>query len=369
MDGSNWTSRSGVTSLDAVSRNRFMIGCGGIQPGMIVSLELDGGQAMDKARTMDGQDWLLLLLLSMLWGGSFFFAAIAVRELPPLTVVLVRVALASLTLLPFFWYFGHRLPSGWRQWLPFLGMGVLNNVLPFSLIFAGQTQIGAGLASIVNALTPLFTVIVLAGFGEERLTMSRGFGVLLGVSGVAVLHGSGVSGEDARLSGILLCMGGALSYGFSALWGRRRLSGVAPLKSATCQLICSTAVMAVVAGLIDRPWRLEMPGSGVLLALVALAILATALAYLLFFRLLVRAGAGNVMLVTLLIPVSAMTLAGLFLNEPVHLREIAGAATIGIGLLFIDGRAFGWLAALRTGRNRAGASQESCISNFTRVKH
>lgn len=293
---------------------------------------------MEAPKTMDGQDWSLLLLLSVLWGGAYFFAGVAVRELPPLTVVLVRVFLAAAALLPLFWYFGHSLPKSFSGWLPFFGMGLLNNVLPFGFIFAGQTQITVGLSSIINAMTPLFTVVVMAAFLQERLTANRVIGVLLGVAGVAVLRGFDGSIGGNQTLGIALCMAGALSYGFAALWGRKFLAGVPPLKSATCQLMCSTLIIGVVVSIIDRPWTLPMPSQGAVLSLVALAVFGTAVAYIVFFRILVRAGASNVMLVTLLIPVTALVLGNLFLGESIQLKEIIGATIIGAGLLFIDGR-------------------------------
>ncbi|MEQ8824033.1 MAG: DMT family transporter [Filomicrobium sp.] len=290
------------------------------------------------AKTMDGQDWGLLIFLSVLWGGGYFFAGVAVRELPPLTVVLVRVGLAAVTLLPLFWYFGHALPRTLWGWLPFFGMGLLNNVLPFGFIFAGQTQITVGLSSIINAMTPLFTVVVMALFQEERLTVYRVIGVVIGVAGVAILRGLETPIEGAQTLGIALCIAGALSYGFAALWGKWRLAGVPPLKSATCQLICSTLIMAVVVAIIDQPWTLRPPSLAAIYALLALAIFGTALAYIVFFKILVRAGASNVMLVTLLIPITALMLGNVFLNEPLQTKEIIGAIVIGIGLLFIDGR-------------------------------
>ncbi|MEL6977331.1 MAG: DMT family transporter [Pseudomonadota bacterium] len=294
------------------------------------------------AKTMDGQDWSLLICLSVLWGGAFFFAGVAVKELPPLTVVLVRVALAALTLLPLFWWYGHSLPKTLAAWIPFFGMGLLNNVLPFGFIFAGQTQITVGLSSIINAMTPLFTVIVMASFQEEKVTLYRVIGVLLGVVGVAILRGLDTPIGGPQTIGIALCMAGALSYGFAALWGRRRLAGVPPIKSATCQLISSTVIMAVVVSIIDRPWTLDAPSEATLLSLAALAVFGTALAYLVFFQILVRAGASNVMLVTLLIPVTALLLGNVFLDEPIRMKEIVGAAVIGVGLLFIDGRLIDW---------------------------
>ena len=302
---------------------------------------------MEAPKTMDGQDWSLLLLLSVLWGGAYFFAGVAVRELPPLTVVLVRVFLAAAALLPLFWYFGHSLPKSFSGWLPFFGMGLLNNVLPFGFIFAGQTQITVGLSSIINAMTPLFTVVVMAAFLQERLTANRVIGVLLGVAGVAVLRGFDGSIGGNQTLGIALCMAGALSYGFAALWGRKFLAGVPPLKSATCQLMCSTLIIGVVVSIIDRPWTLPMPSQGAVLSLVALAVFGTAVAYIVFFRILVRAGASNVMLVTLLIPVTALVLGNLFLGESIQLKEIIGATIIGAGLLFIDGRVINRLTGKR----------------------
>jgi len=222
--------------------------------------------------------------------------------------------------------------------MPFIGMGLLNNVLPFGFIFAGQTQITVGLSSIINAMTPLFTVLVMALFDEERLTLYRIIGVLLGVVGVAVLRGFDGPLDLGQTLGIALCLAGTLSYGFAALWGRRFLAGVAPVKSATCQLMCSTVIIGVVVAIIDRPWTLDLPSQNTVLSMMALAVFGTALAYIIFFRVLVRAGASNVMLVTLLIPVTALLLGNIFLDEQIQSKEIIGACIVGAGLLFIDGR-------------------------------
>jgi len=306
---------------------------------------------METPKTMDGQDWSLLILLSVLWGGAFFFSGVAVKELPPLTVVLARVFLAAVSLLPLFWYFGHSMPKTLSGWVPFFGMGLLNNVLPFGFLFFGQTLITVGLSSIINAMTPLFTVVVMAIFQEERLTVYRVIGVLLGVVGVAVLRGFDGPIDVDQTLGIGLCLAGALSYGFAALWGRKHLAGVPPMKSATLQLVCSTLIIAVVVSFIDQPWTLPVPSQNTMLSLAALAILGTALAYIVFFQILVRAGASNVMLVTLLIPVTALALGNVFLGEAVHLKEIIGAVIIGAGLLFIDGRVIHWLTGKRTAAN------------------
>ncbi|MBT5109767.1 MAG: DMT family transporter [Rhodospirillaceae bacterium] len=289
-------------------------------------------------KSMDSQSWGLLIALSVLWGGAFFFVGVAVKELPPLTIVLARVALAALMLLPLFWRYGHALPKTIAAWAPFFVMGLLNNVLPFSFLFAGQTQLTVGLASIINAMTPLFTVVVMASFGEERMTVNRVVGVMLGVLGVAILRGFDGSMNAGQTIGVGLCLVATLSYGFAALWGRRHLGGVAPLKSATCQLICSSAIMVVVVAVVDQPWTLPAPSQATWLSLIALAFFGTAIAYIVFFQILVRAGASNVMLVTLLIPITALLLGYLFLDEAIRVQEIIGALVIGLGLLFIDGR-------------------------------
>lgn len=292
---------------------------------------------------IDRQTWLLLILLSVLWGGSFFFTGAALRELPPLTIVLVRVALGAALLLPLLKRLGGALPDTLTGWKPFFVMGMLNNVIPFSLLVAGQTYITSGMASVLNATTPLFTVLVLASFGDERLIARRVAGVTIGLAGVIVLGGPGIVQTENQIIGMLLCLGGALSYGVSGLWGRRKLKGVPPITSATCQLLCSTLVMAILASAVERPWQLPMPGLATWASLIGLAALATSLAYIVFFTILARSGATNVMLVTLLIPVTAILLGVLVLGEPLTLREVAGALVIASALLMIDGRVLGWL--------------------------
>ena len=293
---------------------------------------------MQEPKAMNPTEWGLLGLLSVLWGGAFFFVGVAVVELPPLTVVLARVGIAAAILLAVTLFLGHSLPRTLSAWTPFLVMGLLNNAVPFSFLNAGQTIVSVGLASIINGMTPLFTALVMASFREERLTTHRVVGVMLGVAGVIVISRSDAAMMDARLLGIGLCLAATLSYGFAALWGRRHLSDVPPLKSATCQLLSSTLVMTVVVAIVDRPWTLPMPSTEVWIALCGLALFGTAIASVVFFEILTRAGASNVMLVTLLLPVTALLLGNLFLAEPIFVRDLAGAATIGLGLLFIDGR-------------------------------
>jgi drug/metabolite transporter (DMT)-like permease len=294
-------------------------------------------------QTIDARTAQLLLFLSIIWGGSFFFTGAAIRELPPLTVALARVALGAAFLLPFFKMLGGTWPKTFAGWMPFLGMGILNNVIPFSLQAAAQLYVSSGVTSVLNATTPVFGVIVLAAFGDERLIARRAIGVAVGLIGVVVLRGVSVGLNGGETLGILLGLGGALSYGFAGLWGRRMLANVPSINSATCQLICSTAIMLILASAIERPWDLPMPSTTAVLALVGLAAISTSLAYIVFFTILRRSGATNTLLVTLLIPVTAILLGHFVLGEPLHTREIVGAVIIGSALLVIDGRVFGLL--------------------------
>ena len=288
--------------------------------------------------SIDVRDWSLLGLLSILWGGSFFFNGVILRELPPLTVVFLRVALAAIILLPLLRVYRINFPKGLSGWAPFVAIGLFNNVLPFSLIVIGQTYIPSGLASILNATTPLFTVVVMALAGEEKLQLRRIAGVVAGLIGVIILHGDGFGFATGEAIGILLCLAGAFSYGLAALVARRLLSDSPPLGTATFQLLASAAMMSLVAGVVERPWQLPMPGAATWLAVIGLAAISTALAYIIFFQILRRSGATNVMLVTLLIPVTAILLGYLVLGETISPREIIGALVIGSALLLIDGR-------------------------------
>ena len=197
---------------------------------------------------IDARDWSLLAVLSVLWGGSFFFNGVVLKELPPLTVVLLRVALAAMILLPVLWVYRIRLPPGLSGWKPFFAIALLNNILPFSLIVMGQTYIPSGLAAILNATTPLFTVAVMAAAGQEKLSARRVAGVIAGLIGVIILHGEGFGLASGQGFGILLCLAGAFSYGVSALIARRHLIDTPPLATATFQMLASALMMTVVAG-------------------------------------------------------------------------------------------------------------------------
>lgn len=288
--------------------------------------------------SMTSVEWAMLIALSLLWGGSFFFNGVAVRELPPLTIVFARVALAALTLHLVMAATGKRQPWRTEVWFAFAGMGALNNVIPFTLIVWGQSQIASGVASILNATTPIFTVLVAHVFtADERLTTTRMAGVIAGFAGVAVMIGS-ITG-NGPLAAYAACLGAALSYGFASVFGRRfRTFGVAPMNVAAGQLAASSLILLPISLLVDKPWMLPLPGADTMLAVAGLATLSTALAYILYFRILAGAGATNISLVTFLIPPSAIVLGIAFLGETLLPRHLAGMALIGLGLALVDGR-------------------------------
>ena len=305
-------------------------------------------------KTMTASDWTLLAILSIVWGGSFLFIGVAVRELPPLTIVAIRVGTAALALLLVLKLMRVDLPRTRQVWAAFLGMSILNNVIPFTLIVWGQGYIASGLASILNATTPLFTVIVAQYFtDDERLTGQKLAGVVVGFVGVAVMIGAAaLSSWDTSILAQLAILGAALSYGFSGVFGRRfKTMGIPPLATAAGQVTVSSALLLPVALVADRPWTLVLPSTGTILSLAALGLVSTAFAYLIFFRLLARAGATNVGLVTFLIPVSAILLGVLVLGETLAARHLAGMSLIGAGLILIDGRVVsglaGWFSAKR----------------------
>jgi drug/metabolite transporter (DMT)-like permease len=298
---------------------------------------------MSPSSSLDAGAWWRLVALSVLWGGSFFFVGVALRDLPPLTIVSARVMLGAVMLAPVLILSGLTLPQRLADWAPLAGMGPLNNVVPMSLIVFGQTTISSGLASVLNATTPFFTTLVLAAAGDERLTSRRLAGVLCGVLGVAVLQAPDMLRPAASSFGVLLCLGAAFSYGLAALWARRNLSGTPPLVAATGQLMASSVAMAILAAALDRPWSLPMPGAATWLALLGIGLLSTAVAYILFFQIIARSGASNVMLVTLMIPVPAILLGHTLLGESFEAHQIVGAAIIAVALVVVDGRVFAWL--------------------------
>jgi len=303
---------------------------------------------------MGATEWVLLLILSILWGGSFFFVGVAVKALPPFTIVALRVGLAAIALNFVVHATGLRMPIDLRVWGAFFGMGLLNNMIPFCLIVWGQTHIASGLASIFNATTPIFTVIVAHAFTkDEKLTGGRLFGIVVGFTGAAVIIGlDSLDNLGTNTLAQLAVLGAALSYAFAGVYGRRFKSyGVSPMITATGQVTASTIFLVPLAAFVDQPWSLAMPSSETWAAMFGLALFSTALAYILYFRILATAGATNLLLVTFLIPVSAILLGALFLGEQLVLKDFTGMGLIFFGLAAIDGRPFGFLHKKVSGKS------------------
>lgn len=289
---------------------------------------------------MGVREWTLLLGLSILWGGSFFFVGVAVQELPPLTIVALRVGLAAVGLWVIALVLGLKPPRAPRVWLAFLCMGTINNVIPFSLIVWGQTQIASGLASILNATTPLFTVVVATCLlSDERATPLKLVGVITGFCGVVVMIGLPASAQPAPWLPQLAILAAALSYAFGGVYGRRFKSlGVHPILTAAGQVTASGLIMLPLAFWLEGAGALAAAGPGTWGAILGLALFSTSLAYIIYFRLLATAGATNLLLVTLLVPASAILLGVLFLNEALSVTQFAGLGLIALGLSAIDGR-------------------------------
>lgn len=285
-------------------------------------------------------DWLLLLL-SLLWGSSFYFVEIALRDLPPLLIVSGRLAIAALTLNLILYLRGERLPRSPRVWLRLFLLSCINNLIPFNLIVWGQQYIEGSLAAILNATTPLFTVVLAHWLtADEKLIPSRLSGVTIGFGGVVVLVGpTGLSDLDWGDLGQLAILGAALSYGLAGIYGRR-LSPISPTVIAAGSITASALVMLPIALAVVRasaPAAIRFsPATG--MALLSLGVFSTASAYLIYFSLLARAGATYANLVAFLIPLSASLLGIVLLGERLPWSALAGMAVIFVGLAVMDGR-------------------------------
>ena len=286
-------------------------------------------------------EWMLLVLLSVIWGGSFFFNGIALREFPTLSIVTARVGLAALALMFLMKMLGQGIQLNRQILKAFFGMSFLNNVVPFSLIVWGQQHIASGVASILNATTPLFTMLVAHCFTtDEKINPRRLLGVLTGMGGVGLMMGlDSMESSGFHLLGQSAILLAAFSYGLAGVYGKRFAQlGISPLATATGQLCASSMILIPLTLWIDQPWTMTIPSIEGMGSLLGIAVLSTALAYVIYFRLLKTAGATNLLLVTLLIPVSAIILGVFLLDESLEPQHLSGMAVISLGLLIMDGR-------------------------------
>jgi drug/metabolite transporter (DMT)-like permease len=293
---------------------------------------------------MNRSDWSILIALALIWGGAFFFIGVAVHQVAPLTYVWVRLTVAAAAMWLFLWWRGQPIDLPRSVWGAILVLALFNNVVPFILFGWGQTRIASGLASILNATTPIWGVVVAHIFTrDERMSGRKLAGVLLGFAGVAVMIGPALLttlGGDTLAQ--LACVTAALCYALAGVWARRfKAMGVSPVTVTTGQLSAGALIMLPIALLIDQPWTQPLPSWGAIAAILALALVCTAFAYILYFRLIDSAGATNALLVTLLVPPIAILLGSLFLGEVIAPRDFAGMALIALGLAAIDGRLLG----------------------------
>jgi drug/metabolite transporter (DMT)-like permease len=280
----------------------------------------------------------MLTLLSILWGASFMFIAVAVKELSALQIVLARVSLAAIILIPVHLFLQGALPTDRRTWVAALGMSVMNNVLPFTLITWGQHHITGGLAAVINATTPMFTAIFLAAFSLEAITARKIIALVIGLIGVGIIKGVDLGSLNEQSLGIFAVMLASAFYGLSGPWSKTKLQGIPPLTTATCQLIGSSVLMAIIVALFGNFGEYATVTNTTWGALAGLAALSTALAYLLFFGIIQRAGPSFASLCTMVIPIFAILMGYLFIGEKLRANEVVGALVIGLALIIIDGR-------------------------------
>lgn len=291
--------------------------------------------------TMNAREWTMLLVLSAIWGCSFFFTAVMLREVGPFTSVFLRVSIGASVLVPLIHLIGYRFPRERSAWIAFFTMALMNNVVPFELIAWGQTHIASGLAAILNATTPLWTVLV-AHFAtsDEKISSNRVAGVALGIAGVAWMIGEdALRSLGSNVAAQLAVLLAAVFYAFSGVYAKRfDRMGIPPIVTAAGLLTASATMMLPIMLVVERPWLLPVPSATVVGAALGMGVLATAIAYILYFRIIATAGATNLLLVTLLIPVGAVLLGTFVLGERLELKHFVGMTLIAAGLAAIDGR-------------------------------
>lgn len=291
-------------------------------------------------------EWALLLALSFMWGGSFFFISVAVKELPPLTLVVLRLGFAAVTLHLVSLVIGQRARLNLKVFAALGVLALVTNVIPFSLISWGQTHIASGLASILNATTPLFTLIVAHYLThDEKMTPARVSGLLVGFTGIVIMIGTdALKGLGSNVLGQLAVVCAAVCYAFGGVIARRfQRLGLSPLQFSTGLFTAATVLQLPLALIVDQPWNIPTPGPQAWGAVITLGVMSTAIAYIIYFRVLATAGVVNIMLVTFLVPVTAILLGSTLLDEVLYPKHFAGMALIGLGLMLIDGRVFVWM--------------------------
>lgn len=290
---------------------------------------------------MNLTNWILLFTLGTVWGASFLFGRIIVMEISPLSLVFWRVAIAAIALYIYSAIKPTQFKISIKYAAMFTVMGITNNIIPFALIFYGQQQIGAGLASIVNAMTPIWVLIIAhIATNDEKIKGNKLIGIIIGFVGVILLIGipTELKLNDTFIAQLAV-LGATISYGIANVFGRK-FKNIPPIETAKGQLAAATIIMIPIIFLIQPPTEIIIPSWNIIICIIALAILCTAIAYILFFTILSRAGAVNVSLVTLIVPISAIIMGVVVLNESLSIKELLAISIILFGLIIVDGRIF-----------------------------
>lgn len=300
-------------------------------------------------QTISSRAWIDLVLLALVWGAIFLVIEFALEELTPLWAVFHRIFWAAALLWIIVYGKGERMPFSPGVWLAFIVMGALNNAIPFSLITWGQTSIESGLTSILNGATAFFGIVVAAAFlTDERLTPSRVLGVLIGMTGVAVIVGwRSLLEFDPRALGQIAVLGAGVSYAFAGVWARSYMKGLTPTQSATGMLTGSSLLMLPIAWAVEGAPDISLSFTSIA-AIVYMSVFGTVTAYLLYYRILAAAGSGNLMLVTIMMPPISILLGWSVLGEQLAASAFVGCGLIALGLIILDGRAWRAVAGRRS---------------------
>ena len=283
--------------------------------------------------------WAMLGYLTVFWGLAFFLIAVGLRGLPPLTLVVVRLAVGALALYPLMRWQGGQLPVESAWWLRFAVLALLGNLVPFSLIAWAETRITSGQAGLLMALMPISTVLLAHLFvAHEQLTRKRLLGILLGFAGVGILVGADAVRAlgGGQLVAQLAVIAATLAYAVNAVY-TKRLPQIDTLVVATGSLLVGTLILAPVALVVEQPWHLA-PGIDALVAVVVLGVFSTGLATWVYFRVVSDCGPGFLSIINYMIPAVAFVAGVAFLNEPAEWSQFAGLLVICAGIFLSQSR-------------------------------
>jgi len=290
---------------------------------------------------MANKDWLLVSLLGLFWGSSFFFVEVLLKYLSPFMIVYLRVCIASIFLILFICIKSVKFQFTFNNFFNLSIMSLLNNIFPFLLITFGQQTTTGGLASILNANTSFVAIILASLFLPfERVNLNRVVGISIGILGVVIAIGYQnifqLKNDDL---GKYLIIIATVSYGFAGVWGKLRLHNLSPIIAATGMLTVSTIILTPYA-IINHLEEIYSLNFYIFKYAFIFAIICSVFAYFLYFKILESAGAGNLLICTIIIPPSSIFLNAFFLDQNITTNEYLGLVVIVLGLIILDGRLF-----------------------------